>query len=619
MRRITNQAKQVLIPRVLTLIAIYISSSVAGTFAQCEVHEDAKLVPSDAATNGHFGHSVDLSDSTLVVGGENAAYVFESDGTMWTQVAKLTASTGNSFGAEVAISGDTIAIGSRNGQECNPAQYCGSVYVYERPASGWIDMTETARLVVSDTGVSYFGSSVAISGNTIVAGTSRSSNPSWAYVFVKPDSGWVNMTETCKLFPSPGSNLNFGISVSISGDTIAAVAPDGVYVFIKPEGGWQTVAQAAKLTTTENRWFETVHIKENTIVAGDPSQLGGIGRAYVYAKPASGWTDMTQTARLNAAPCGGGIGYSIGVDRDRIILSGVDDECNEMPRGAVYMYDKPEAGWSDMKPTATFIATDLTTGEEFLSLPVSLIDDLILAGAPNADCNAGPYCGSVYLFHAQIPPWFVPDPSGVDKARFISFALPCTNRDTNNTALRITLESLHHVIPPYNGGSTVPFSSFEGQVRWVGPPIQYFESSSNPIPFYASKTQCFAHYQDWSTVGLLHITGSEIVPSSTYTVEQWTFPSFIASATFTTSRWGDIAAPFSSPSSGGQPDFGDISAVVDKFKSAPGAQTKAQTLLAGGDQFGKIDIWPNLSFVHIAACVDAFKGKPYPHQIESCP
>jgi hypothetical protein len=84
------------------------------------------------------------------------------------QLAGLTPSDGFSeeaFGYSVAMSGNTIVAGA-------PAYGTGQVgkaYVYVKPASGWANATETAELTASD-GVSglAFGDSVAISGNTIV-------------------------------------------------------------------------------------------------------------------------------------------------------------------------------------------------------------------------------------------------------------------------------------------------------------------------------------------------------------------------------------------------------------------------------------------------------------------
>ncbi len=221
------------------------------------------------------------------------------------------------------------------------------------------------------------------------------------------------------------------------------------------------------------------------------------------------------------------------------------------------------------------------------------------------------------------------DPGGIAKSRFLSLSVPASaTAATFETALRVNLESLHHVDPPYTGGASVPFTGFEGQVRWVGPPTQYIESASSGTPFYASQLQCDPYYQDWSTVGLLHVTGSAIVPSSTYEVENLAGSCMGSEAnctaistplTIATTRWGDVVDPFNPPSTTTQPDFGDIGALVNKFKSAVGAPIKARALLAGTDADGNVDPTPDLGFTHISACVDAFKGLPYPYTIAECP
>ena len=197
-----------------------------------------------------------------------------------------------------------------------------------------------------------------------------------------------------------------------------------------------------------------------------------------------------------------------------------------------------------------------------------------------------------------------------------------------STALRVKLVSLHHVVPPYTGGASVPFTSFEGQVRWVGPPTQYVESGSNPTPFYAAALQCMPYYQDWSTVGLLHVTGSAIVPSSIYEVSnvaascmgnEASCTAVSAPLTVVTTRWGDVETPYNPPSPTTQPDFGDIAALVKKFGSLAGAPIKARALLSGADAFGNISIAPDLGFNHIADCVNAIRGGGYPYTISTCP
>ncbi len=211
------------------------------------------------------------------------------------------------------------------------------------------------------------------------------------------------------------------------------------------------------------------------------------------------------------------------------------------------------------------------------------------------------------------------DPSGSQKCRFISAIIPpAITASGQQTALRVVLTSLHHVNPPYTGGSAADFTAFEGDVRWVGPPTQYAESSANPTMFYAATLQCMPFYQDWSTVGLLHITGPEIVPSSVYSLQNVSVNCQGNEAGCTevsnvlevaTNRWADVVAPFNPPSTTAQPDVTDISALVEKFRSEPGAPIKAQALLAGDmpDLDGDVD------FTQISALVDAFRGVPYPN------
>ncbi len=219
-----------------------------------------------------------------------------------------------------------------------------------------------------------------------------------------------------------------------------------------------------------------------------------------------------------------------------------------------------------------------------------------------------------------------PQADSLSRCRFISMTIP--GAANNNVAIRVLLTSLHHVLPPYLGGPSIPFTAFEGQVRWVGPPQQFVESTSNPTTFYASQLQCTPHYRAWNTIGLLHVTGSAIVPSSVYNVQtvaasclgnEAACTSVSPTVPMQTTRWGDVQAPFNPPALTVQPNFTDVSALVDKFKNAPAALTKSETLLSGGDQFGVINIAANMDFSHISQVVDAFHGSPYPFTIASCP
>lgn len=206
--------------------------------------------------------------------------------------------------------------------------------------------------------------------------------------------------------------------------------------------------------------------------------------------------------------------------------------------------------------------------------------------------------------------------SDCPKPRFISFDVSTGPAH----AYRVRLVSLHHPDPPYTGGTVTDFSAYEGEVRWVGPHTTYAESSADPSPVHASVVQCTPHYQDWNSLGLLHVTGAEIVPSSVYEVQSieqglnvniesnYSDPIIIH-----TGRWGDVAYPYSPPVTTAQPNALDHAALATKFRSAPGAMSKPRALLVGTGMSEIPNLTLDVGFADIAASVDAYRGSPYPY------
>ena len=111
----------------------------------------------------------------------------------------------------------------------------GGAWAFVKPTTGWGNTTQTAKLTGSDWGPcggSGFDE-VAVSGDVIVAGAGPTGQT--AYVFVKPAGGWKDMTETARLTTDP--NL-FGIfSLGISGRTVAVGYTDGSWQWPRGIGG----------------------------------------------------------------------------------------------------------------------------------------------------------------------------------------------------------------------------------------------------------------------------------------------------------------------------------------------------------------------------------------------
>ena len=311
-------------------------------------------------------------------------YVFARDASGWSdgnQVAKLTASDrlpNDGFGRSVGISGDTIVVGAPGNSSLR-----GAVYVYEKPAAGWADATETAKLTASD-GVDsdLLGASVAIDDETVVAGAPLPSaggglRPGAVYVFEKPATGWTNATQTAKLTASDAVNLDhLGQSVAISADTIVAGATGddigghfslgSLYVYEKPVTGWAASTETAKLTASDGLDFDelgsSVAMSGDVIVAGAPcrdrvstaafscqsqseSDEGGV---YLFTKPVSGWTTETETALLESTSAAQrvALGSSVAIDGD-LVVAGAPNFGGSF----VDVFERPATGWSDMTET----------------------------------------------------------------------------------------------------------------------------------------------------------------------------------------------------------------------------------------------------------------------------
>jgi hypothetical protein len=398
--------------------------------------QTAKLTASDRAEDDQFGKSVAISGNTVVVGawnkdfGDNLyqgkAYVFKRPSGGWatmTEVAKLTASDadeGDYFGYNVAVSSDTVVVGAY-GKEIGTFANAGKVYVFEKPWSGWEDMTQTAMLTASDPGENtFFGEEVAIDGDTVVSGAHGAF---WegkygvgaAYVFIRQGAHWNDMTQTAKLTASDwAKDDHFGFRVALDGDTIVVGSHQddsnkgSAYVFVRPVGGWTNMTQNAKLTASDgvaNDFFgQSLSVSGNTVVVAakyaDIEGNADQGKAYVFVRPGSEWTSMTQTARLTADD-GATLDYFGNVAiRGDTVLVGVewDDVGDQENQGSVYLFEKPGSRWSDMTQTLKLYEDGGENYDHFGS-SVAMEGVTILIGA-RFDDDLGQ--GSAYIFDSSV-------------------------------------------------------------------------------------------------------------------------------------------------------------------------------------------------------------------------
>ena len=394
----------------------------------------SKLVAADGRKNDEMGYSIAMSGNTIVVGApyatinshyaQGAAYVFVRSARGWVRKARLTASDGaiNDFlGTSVSINGDTVAVGA-DGVNIKKDLHAGGAYMFVKPRTGWADMTQTAKLTASDEAAkAYLGSSIAISGDTVAIGADGAAVGAnqfegAVYVFVKPAKGWITTNRfKAKLTSSDGGRGDqLGYSLAMSGDTIAAGARSAavgtnsrqgaVYIFSKSAQGWASGNEMAKLTASDGAKDDlfgySVSIKNDTVVTGAPG-AGGAGAVYLFVKPPNGWSKASAfTAKLtgpNGAK-GDQLGYSVTCNASMVVAGARNATVGQNPRqGAVYVFSKQNDGWATATQDAKLVATD-GGPRDGLGSALAMINDTLVAGAVDASLGAKAFTGAAYVF-----------------------------------------------------------------------------------------------------------------------------------------------------------------------------------------------------------------------------
>ena len=398
-----------------TFAALAALCSLASAATADAATETQKLTASDASSASTFGSASAIDGDTLVIGSpgadvgannsQGAVYVFQFVSGSWTETAKLTASDGaadDDLGSSVAIDGDTIVAGAFADDGASGAD-SGSVYTFAR--TGAANRTQTAKLTASDAAAGDdFGNSVAIDGDTIVAGAFNddSANVNQGSVYTFSRAGSTSRTETAKLTASSGSvNANLGSSVAIDRGTIVAGAGEdlgrgAVYTFARV--GTTPRSETAKLTASDGASSDelgnSVAIDGDTIVAG--AEGAGSGAAYTFSS--TGLAARGETAKLTASDGAStdSLGRSVAIDGDTIVAGAfADDNGANNGQGSVYTFSR--TGAAARSETAKLTASD-GAAMDALGSSVAVSGKVIVAGAPYAAIGVHGSPGVAYTF-----------------------------------------------------------------------------------------------------------------------------------------------------------------------------------------------------------------------------
>jgi hypothetical protein len=405
-----------------------------------------------------FNQSLPMNTSSLL---KSAAFLLiaastfaidpEADGYLKASNTRF----GSYFGQVVAMSGSTMVVGSPyedgastgvNGNQDNfNGNDVGAAYVFVRVGTEWVQQAylKPAHYNSED----YFGSSVAISGDTIVIGApgedssaigvngdasdNTMAKSGAAYVFVRQGNSWVQQA----YLKASNTDLSdkFGFSVGVDGNLVVVSAPDedssgreingdqstnnsnssgAVYVFARSGSTWsqQAFLKAANADSGDEFGF-SVAISGATVAVGapfeeslgtDPSDNDGNqnGAAYVFTRsPSLVWT---QEAYLKAGQYSDHLdqlGFSVAIFKDTVVVgapgedgkgtkvNGPEYDNTVQASGAAYVFHREGSTWSRQAylKSNVVLTAYLEAGNELdkFGTSVAICGERVLVGCPN--------------------------------------------------------------------------------------------------------------------------------------------------------------------------------------------------------------------------------------------
>lgn len=380
------------------LLAIPLVLVPGRAIGQCEVE-----LSSPAAVGG-FGGATSLQGDDAFVSAQHSDSQGLRTGSIhifrrsinWAEVQTLIASDGmdnDTFGASISLDADTLAVGAP-GVDGPGTANAGAVYLLDRNTGGPDNWGELAKVGAT---ADYFGVAVSLSGDTLVASaihdTGLLGDPGYVYVFERDAGGLNAWGQVKELIPSDLVGFEeFGVSVSISGDTIvvgAMFATNGsgllagaAYVFERDQGGPGNWGEVQKIVASDGIagaiFARAVWVVDDLLVIGAPyddARGTKSGAAYVFERSAGLWTESAKLvgSTTDAQDRFGLPAISVG---DTILLGGWNHES-----GRAYVFERDEGGPDNWGETEELKSSNGVLGDAFGGSLASL-GGTHLVGAP---------------------------------------------------------------------------------------------------------------------------------------------------------------------------------------------------------------------------------------------
>jgi hypothetical protein len=356
-----------------------------------------------------FGMTVDIDGNTAAVGGSGFRFsdfplpvvcVYTREAANWTQEQCLSEedevpNSDDNYGFAIALSGNTLVVGAAS--DVTNGVTGGAAYVYVRDGNTW---SLQQKLFASDrVDFANFGVAVDVAGETIVVGAHQDDDAGFqtgaAYVFRRNGTTWTQEQKLKANDEKPDSA--FGLSVSLSGQTIAVGAPGdaspealfsgAVYVFVNDGAGWQQQGKIKANNPMGNQQLgSTVSISGDTIVAAAPGEIIGApsveaqnvrskGAVYILERTGTSWNHQKRFFERDTNRTGG-FAVRAAIDGDTIIVGDPTYDAGARFTGAVFVFERNGNGWS-LKHT---LAASDGQFLQAMGFSIAISGDTVIAG-----------------------------------------------------------------------------------------------------------------------------------------------------------------------------------------------------------------------------------------------
>ncbi len=289
---------------------------------------------------------------------KGAVYTYLRDfNNNWEQVSKLTDLQGqenDKFGYSLAMDGIYLAVGIPNQDLAGQ----GRVWIHKYNGSEWDYLTEK-----SFGNVGTYGVSVAIDNNILVVGDSYADAPScdggnsgMVFIYYKNEGGADNWGEIKSICMDGINEDRFGSSVSISGNSIVV----GAYNYGSDNDEKGLIALFSQDNGGEDNWgLVTTHVNNNLVdldafgadvaidddfvIAGAPRVEGNFdvnaGSAYIHLKDHNGMQNSWGMFKnFSGTNTGDHFGESVDVGNEYYVIGAPYEDINATNDGAVKIF-----------------------------------------------------------------------------------------------------------------------------------------------------------------------------------------------------------------------------------------------------------------------------------------